>query len=125
MLAVGCGQEPSPAPAGATTRALGTWEGRGSQTIGFNSESGRFRVTWQTRNEHPPGSGTFRLTAHSAVSGRPIQPITDHRGVGSGAADVDDDPRPYNLMIESANLDWIISVEETVALPVQPMKQSR
>jgi hypothetical protein len=117
-LAVACRQDPPPAPAAMTTRALGTWEGRGSQTIGFNSESGRFRVTWQTRNEQPPGTGTFRLAAHSAVSGRPIQPIADHRGAGSGAANVDNDPRPYNLMIESTNVDWTISVEETIALPV-------
>ncbi len=75
-------------------------------------------MTWQTRDEHPPGTGTFRLAAHSAVSGRPIQSITDHRGVGGGAADVDDDPRPYNLMIESANVEWIISVEEVVAMPI-------
>lgn len=111
---------PPPAPMVATTRALGTWEGRGSQTIGFNSESGRFRVHWQTRNEAPVGGGTFRLTAHSAVSGRPIQPIADSRGVGEGSANVEDDPRPYNLMVESTNVDWTISVEETVATPGRP-----
>jgi hypothetical protein len=84
-------------------------------TIGFVSESGRFRVQWETRNEHSPSSGSFRLTVHSAVSGRPIQVIADHRGAGSGSARVDDDPRPYNFMIESANVDWSFSVEEVVA----------
>ena len=99
----------------ATTRVVGTWEGRGNQTLGFTSESGRFRVNWQTHNENPPGTGTFHLTAHSAVSGRPIQAITNHRGVGTGSTNVDDDPRPYNLMVESHNVEWTISVEDIVA----------
>ena len=103
----------------ATTRALGTFQGRGDQTIGIVSESGRLRVTWETRNESPPGSGTFRLALHSAVSGRPIELITDQRGASEGSRDVADDPRPYNLMVESANLDWSFSVEEIVAAPSQ------
>ena len=101
----------------ATTRALGTFAGRGDQTIGIVSESGRLRVTWETRNEQPPGTGTFRLALHSAVSGRPIELITEQRGERHGSREVSDDPRPYNLMVESANLDWSFSVEEIVAAP--------
>ena len=62
----------------------------------------------------PAGSGTFRLAVHSAVSGRPIQLIAEQRGEGGGSADFADDPRPYNLMIDSANLDWSVSVDEVV-----------
>ena len=116
LLAAACRNDSPPPPSlVATTRVVGTWEGRGNQTLGFTSESGRFRVSWQTRNENPPGAGTFHLTAHSAVSGRPIQAITNHRGVGSGSTNVDDDPRPYNLMVESNNVEWTISVEDIVA----------
>jgi hypothetical protein len=117
LLAAGCVNPPAPPPPDpvAVTRALGTFQGRGSQTIGVVSESGRLRVSWETRNEHPPGGGTFRLALHSGVSGRPIELITDHRGNGKGTHEVTDDPRPYNLMVESANLDWSFSVEEIVA----------
>jgi hypothetical protein len=101
----------------AVTRPLGTFHGRGSQTIGVVSESGRLRVSWETRNEQPSGSGTFRLALHSGVSGRPIDLITESRGVGKGVHEVADDPRPYNLMVESTNLDWSFSVEEIVAVP--------
>jgi hypothetical protein len=101
----------------AVTRSLGSWQGRGSQTIGIVSESGRLKVRWEAVNERPAGTGTFRLTLHSAVSGRPIQLIADHRGTGRDSADVSDDPRPYNLQVESANLDWSITVEEVVASP--------
>jgi hypothetical protein len=41
--------------------------------------------------------------------------ITDHRGAGSGSARVEDDPRPYNLIVDSANVDWLLSIEEEVA----------
>ena len=102
----------------SVTRLLGTFEGRGSQTIGVVSESGRLRVSWETRNEQPAGAGTFRLALHSGVSGRPIELITEERGPGKGTKEVRDDPRPYNLMVESANLDWSFSVEEIVAAPL-------
>jgi hypothetical protein len=104
----------------AVTRSLGTFSGRGDQTIGVVSESGRLRVSWETRNEDPAGHGTFRLALHSGVSGRPIELITDERGPGTGTREVNDDPRPYNLMVESANLEWSFSVEEIVAATAPP-----
>jgi hypothetical protein len=115
LVATSCGRTVTPPDEHvAVTRPVGSWQGRGNSTIGVNSDTGRFHIAWQARNEHPAGSGTFRLAVHSAVSGRPIQLITDQRGEGSGSADVQDDPRPYNLMIESANLDWSVTVDEVV-----------
>jgi hypothetical protein len=121
LMVSGCQEAPSPPPPTvAVTRPLGSWHGRGSQTIGIVSESGRLRVVWEASNERPPGSGAFRLALHSAVSGRPIQLIVDHRGEGRGAAEVDDDPRPYNFMVDSQNVDWSFTVEEIVAAPGKP-----
>lgn len=95
---------------------MGTWEGSGSQTLGLVSQSGKFRIRWQTRPEpgHDPSTGTFKLTVHSGVSGRPLQEIVDHRGPGSGAYNFEDDPRPFNLMVDSSGLIWSITVDETV-----------
>jgi len=113
VLASCCGASPQPPPGAVlTSRLIGSWDGRGNQTIGFGSDSGRFRVMWQARGDQ---AGTFRLAVHSAVSGRPIQLITDQRGPGSGSVNVDDDPRQYNLMIDSSALDWSVGVEEYVA----------
>ena len=98
------------------TRSAGRWQGTGNQTIGFVSDSGRFEVSWETRNERPAGAGTFRLTVHSAVSGRPLQLLVDHRGEGRGRAAFADDPRPYNFMVESAGVEWAFWVEETLAV---------
>ena len=101
-------------------RPIGTWSGHGNeQTDSFNIESGQFRVKWETRNEMPPGAGTFRVVAHSGVSGRPIAPVVEHSGVGRDTAYVSDEPRPYFLVIESANVDWSVTVQEGVAGTVE------
>lgn len=122
MLSPACESSSGPPPREVVTatRPVGSWQGRGNRTIGLVSDSGQFRISWQTRNEDPPRSGTFRLTVHSAVSGRPIQVVADHQGDGSGTADVADDPRPYHLMVDSANIEWSISVEEVVASYAKP-----
>ena len=104
----------------AVIRSLGTFSGRGSQTIGVVSESGHLRVSWETSNEQPAGAGTFRLALHSGVSGRPIELITEQRGNVRGTRDVTDDPRPYNLMVDSAHLDWTFTVEEIVSARRRP-----
>jgi len=126
LTMAGCGRSATTAPEErvAVTRPVGSWQGRGNRTIGVNSDTGRFHIVWQARNEDPAGSGTFRLAVHSAVSGRPIQLITEQRGEGGGSADFQDDPRPYNLMIDSANLDWSISVDEVV-VATRPAAQGR
>lgn len=115
LLITGCDSSVAPPPQTvAASRSLGTWEGSGNRTIGINSDSGRFRVKWETREGASPG-GSFRLTVHSAVSGRPIQLIADHQGAGGATVDFADDPRPYNLMIDSTGVHWSFSVEEIVA----------
>ena len=118
LIAAGCRgpTDTPPREVVAAIRSAGPWEGTGDRTIGFVSDSGRFDVTWESRNESLAGAGTFRLTVHSAVSGRPLQVLVDQRGAGRGRASFSDDPRPYNFMVESANIEWSFSVEETVAV---------
>ena len=102
---------------------MGAWEGTGSQTLGLVSQSGKFRIRWQTRAEpgRDPAAGTFTLTVHSGVSGRPLQEVVNHRGPGEGAYNFEDDPRPFNLMVDSDGLVWSITVDETVL--VKPLQR--
>ena len=93
--------------------------------IGFVSDSGHFRIRWQTRDEHPPNGGMFRLTVRSGVSGRPIQVVADHRGEGSGSADFHDDPRIYDFAVDSVNVNWSFTVEELVVVPADEPSRSR
>jgi hypothetical protein len=112
---IGCSNKASePQQIVSVTRLAGSWQGRGSGNFGdIPSETGRFRITWQTSNESPAGTGQFKLTMRSAVSGRPMQLVADHQGVGSGTASYDEGPRTYDFLVESANVDWKFQVEET------------
>ena len=87
----------------ATTRTVGD----------VPSETGRFRITWETSNESPAGAGAFKLTLRSAISGRTIGIVADHKGTGTGTAEYDEGPRTYDFLVESANVDWKFRVEET------------
>ena len=50
----------------------------------------------------------------------------DVRGVGRDTTYVTEDPRPFFLAVESANLDWTLEADEAVAATApssQPAKQ--
>jgi hypothetical protein len=115
VFVLGCRAKPSePQAIVAVTRPVGSWQGRGTATVGdIPSETGRFRITWATSNESPAGAGTFKLTLRSAISGRTLGIVADHHGVGSGTADYDEGPRTYDFLVESSNVDWRFRVEET------------
>ena len=114
VFSVGCRKPSEPQQIVAVTRPVGSWQGRGTATVGdIPSETGRFRITWQTSNESAPGLGTFKLTLRSAISGRTLGIVADHKGVGTGTAEYDEGPRTYDFLVESANVDWSFRVEET------------
>jgi hypothetical protein len=115
VVAAGCTPKPSePPPIVSVTRPVGEWKGRGTATVGdIPSETGRFRIMWQTSNESPAGAGRFKLTLRSAISGRTVGIVADHTGTGTGTAEFDDGPRTYDFLVESANVDWSFRVEET------------
>jgi hypothetical protein len=98
-------------------KQVGSWMGRGNtQTETFTSDTGGFRVRWETRSEAPPGTGRLKVVFHSGDSGREIMEAVDVRGNGRGTAEVGDRPRWYYLTIESANVGWTVTVEEPVPL---------
>lgn len=122
LLNASCGGE---APRAHTPtvvwRALGSWSGHGSmQTEAFTSDTGSLRLRWETRHEAAPGTGIFRVTVHSDVSGRSLVLAVDARGVGRDMTYVSEDPRPFFLAVESVNLDWTVSAEEGVAAAAGP-----
>jgi hypothetical protein len=94
-------------------KQVGSWAGHGNaQTESFTSDTGGFRVRWETRNEAPPGSGRLKIVFRSGDSGRPIIDAVDVRGVGRDIAEVADNVRWYFLTIESTGVDWTVSVDE-------------
>ena len=97
-------------------RPLGSWSGRGDkQTETFTSDTGGFRVHWETKREAPPDAGRLRVVFRSGDSGREIIEAIDARGAGSGTEEVAAErPRWYYLTIESANVDWTVTVDERI-----------
>jgi hypothetical protein len=117
LLAAVCGAPPSkPVQKDVVVwKHLGEWSGRGNgQTESFFGLTGALRMHWKTKNEVPKGTGMFRLILQSAISGRDLQEIVDEKGLGEGTAYAADDPRVFQVTIESANLDWSFTVEEAV-----------
>ena len=99
-------------------KAVGSWSGRGNrQTESFRSDSGALRVRWTAAvtSREPGVTGNLRVTAHSAISGRLLEQVVDHRGDGNGVGYVNQDPHVFYLMVESDHVDWTLSAEEAVA----------
>jgi hypothetical protein len=117
LLNASCREDAPPARTPTVVwRTLGSWSGRGSmQTEPFISDTGSLRRRWETSNEAAPGTGTFRVTVHSDVSGRSLVLAVDARGVAHDTTYVTEDPRPFFLAVESANVDWTVVAEEGVA----------
>ena len=110
-------QTPSPPPASSREvviwKEVGSWSGRGNaQTETFTSDTGGFRVRWETTNESVAGAGRLKVVFRSGDSGRPIIEAVDARGVGRDVEEVADNVRWYFLTIESANVDWTVHVDE-------------
>ena len=139
VAAGACGRHASQAPQKAERsivwRQLGSWAGRGSlQTESFTSDSGTLRIHWETSSATDGGStaesggvggpsagnggpGAFRLTAHSAISGRLLEEVVDHTGAGQGVGYVQQDPHVFYVVVESTQLNWRFTVEEAIEYP--------
>jgi hypothetical protein len=113
----GCRNRAQPAERELTTwKPVGSWSGRGDkQTETFTSDNGGFRVTWATKNETVPGEGRLKVIFRSGDSGRPIIDAVDARGEDHDVEIVSAErPRWYYLTIESANVDWTVTVDERI-----------
>ena len=112
-----CVDEPAPGRARDTIiwHKLGEWSGSGNlQTETFTCDSGGMRLQWETRNETAPGKGYFKMAVHSAVSGRPLEVVVEHKGIGKDLEYFNDDPRIMYVVIESRDVEWAFSVDEAV-----------
>jgi hypothetical protein len=105
-----------PAAAEITWREVGTWSGRLSrQTESFEVSTAAMRLRWQTTRETSPGAGRLTVTLHSAVSGRPLQTIVDAHGIASATVNVADEPRWSHFVIEAANVEYQMTLEQGFA----------
>jgi hypothetical protein len=72
-------------------------------------------VRWATKNETTPGAGRLKVIFRSGDSGREIIEAVDAHGVDSDEEIVAAErPRWYYLTIDSANVEWSVSVDERI-----------
>lgn len=96
-------------------RPLGSWTGHGKlQTESFTGETGSLRIRWTTKNETPGKRGRLTVEIHSAISGRPLETVVEHDGVGQGEAFMAEDPRIFFAVVDSADIDWTLDIDEGV-----------
>ena len=116
-----CSQPPSkpPQPTMIWERA-GSWSGRGDvETNSFPSSTGYLRFTWETSNETKPGEGRFKLILGSSISGRQIMVVAESKGVSRDVAHVSEEARTFYIKVESANVDWKVTVDEGFAATIE------
>ena len=124
LLLPSCSQPPqTPAQKTMIWERAGSWSGRGDvETNSFPSSSGYLRFTWETSNETKPGEGRFRLILGSAISGRTIQAVVDSEGAGRDVAYISEEPRTFYIKVESANVDWKVTVDEGFSATIEPKR---
>lgn len=76
------------------------------------------RIRWRTSGAAT--DGTFTLTIHSAISGRPMETVVDQKGNGDGTAYFSDDPRVFFAVVDAKHLDWTFTIDEPVDVILTP-----
>ena len=96
-------------------KQVGTWSGHGNQQLEtFPIEHFTWRVRWETKNESPPGSGRFHVTANSGDSGRILAEVADVKGVESDVTYITELPHRYYFVVTSTGVDWTLTAEEVI-----------
>ena len=121
LLVVGCRSAGKSEKTEAKTplvgwRPIGKFSGNATtQTDSFDIEGTQWRIKWETKASAGSADGTFHVAVHSGVSGRPlVDDAVQHSGPGKGIAYIQEEPRLFQLNVDSAGLDWTLAVEEAV-----------
>jgi hypothetical protein len=110
--------QPSASKEVVVWKTVGSWSGRGNtQTETFTSDTGGFRVRWETKNPARPNTGHLHVVFRSGDSGREIIDAVNEKNVGADHDTTEvsaERPRWYYLTIDSADVDWIVVVDERI-----------
>jgi|KBSSwiS6_1023812.scaffolds.fasta_scaffold01057_1 hypothetical protein len=117
LLAASCEYTPPPAEKHIEIhwKEVGTWSGHGNQQLEtFPIEHFTWRVKWATKNESPPGTGRFHVTANSGDSGRILAEVAEATGIDSDVTYITELPHRYYFVVTSSGVDWTLTAEEAV-----------
>jgi len=108
----GASEAPPPAKAPEWTR-IASWDGSGiKDTESFETTSREWRVSWKTSREAFAGAGILQLYVHNADDGGLVSLAANKQGAGEDVSYVRTKPGRYYVKINSANVDWSVSIEE-------------
>jgi hypothetical protein len=100
---------PAPEP---TWQTIATWSGSGmKETETFTTRTREWRIQWQSRREPFPNAGLLQIFVHDADGGV-VSLAANKQGPGKDVSYVRAPAGPHYLMINSANIDWTVTVEE-------------
>lgn len=98
------------APALSEWRVVKSWTGSGiKQTESFRIASKEWRISWTTKNEKV--AGLLQIFVYTD-SGELVTLAANQQGAGSDVSYVRSTPGRYYLTINSANVDWTVTVED-------------
>lgn len=103
----------APAESAATLppHTIQTWRGTGmKQTERFTTTRPEWRIRWTSQNPKFAGS-LLQVYAYDA-NGAMVALAANIQGPGSDVSYVRSTPGTHYLMISSANIDWVVTVEE-------------
>ena len=103
---------PSRAPAGKQWTSIASWSGSGiKETETFVTSSREWRVRWQARNEAFAGAGLLQIMVYTGDGGL-VTLAANKQGTGSDISYVRSARGRHYLTMNSANVDWEVTVEE-------------
>jgi hypothetical protein len=116
LLFAGCGdggegsQQGGAPQSGGSWQQVASWSGNGIQeTENFDIASPEWRIRWSSANERVSG---LLLVYVYDEGGELLGVPVNHPGVGSGEALVQQGPGRFRLLINAANVDWNVAVED-------------
>jgi len=109
---------PSPPPEWQT---VADWSGSGiKQTESFTTASREWRIYWKTKNEAFAGAGLLQIMVYQADNDALITLAANKQGTGSDVTYVRAKPGRYYLAINSANVEWVVRVEDQRPISDKP-----
>lgn len=104
---------PEPPPRDLEWTKVKGWKGSGTKTTERFTVSGpEWRIAWAGAREVFPGAGILQIFVYRS-DGELVELAANKVGPGADVSYVQSGPGEYYLMVNSANLDWEITVSDS------------
>jgi carboxylesterase type B len=105
-------------------QTIADWFGSGiKQTESFSTGSREWRIYWRTKNASSPRAGVLQIFVHRTDTDAVVATAANVQGAGSDVSYVRAPIGRFYLSINSANVNWLVRVEDKrpIVGPPRPM----